>query len=351
MALGMNGASARTCRRKYSRCRTETVLKFDREELIPVVIQDHATKEVLMAAFMNEEAFRLTCETGYTHFFSRSRNALWRKGEQSGNVQEVRALFVNCEENSLLIHIVQHGEAACHTGYRSCYYRRLLADGSYETVAERIFDPEVVYSALHQTSSVVGNLFPIADKTMHTEAHTGVPGTQFNVPLEAAMRPLYAVYLYLRDHDLSEQSNTSRLLQEHDHGYLVARLGDELQELAEVQSGEHVHSGRQPDTILEGSQVGYWLLLLAAGNHLGYDAFTPHASILHGYYDNDSEEKAIEQRQQCLDLLTANEAATIVQGLDLGFALIGWACARAGVSPVAPAEFDLEQMRKKGLVE
>src|SRR5579863_2555217 len=121
------------------------MLKFDRSELIPAVIQDDATGDVLMVAFMNEEAYQRTRETGYTHFFSRSRQAIWRKGEQSGNVQEVRAIFVNCEENSLLIRVVQHGGAACHTGHRSCYYRRLLPDGTYETIAERIFDPEIVY--------------------------------------------------------------------------------------------------------------------------------------------------------------------------------------------------------------
>jgi len=123
------------------------MLKFDRQGLVPAVIQDDATDEVLMVAFMNEEALARTRETGYTHFFSRSRNATWRKGEQSGNVQEVRDIFVNCEENSLLIRVIQHGGAACHTGYRSCYYRRLLADGTYETVAERVFDPDVVYAS------------------------------------------------------------------------------------------------------------------------------------------------------------------------------------------------------------
>jgi phosphoribosyl-AMP cyclohydrolase len=121
------------------------MLKFDRQGLIPVVIQDDTTAEVLMVAFMNEEALCLTRETGFTHFFSRSRNAIWRKGEQSGHAQQVRDIFVNCEENSLLIRVVQLGNAACHEGYRSCYYRRLLPDDRYETVAERIFDPEVVY--------------------------------------------------------------------------------------------------------------------------------------------------------------------------------------------------------------
>ncbi len=320
------------------------MLKFDRQGLIPAVIQDHATGEVLMLAFMNEEAFRLTRQTGYTHFFSRSRNAIWRKGEQSGHVQEVRDIIVNCEENSLLIRVVQHGEAACHTGYRSCYHRRLLPDDTYEIVAERLFDPAVVYGTTHETPSDSQNVFPIATETTRREEQQ---------KLDAEMRQLYGVYLYLRDHDLSEQSNTSRLLQEHSQSYLVARLADELQELADVQSGEHVHSGRQPDTILEGSQVGYWLLLLAATCNLRYDDFMPHAAILSGYdeQNGDGDEKAIELHQQCLNLLTTHEPSTIAQGLGLGFALIGWACARAGVSPLAPAEFDLEQMRRKGLVK
>jgi phosphoribosyl-AMP cyclohydrolase len=320
------------------------MLKFDRQGLIPAVIQDHATGEVLMLAFMNEEAFHLTRQTGYTHFFSRSRNAIWRKGEQSGHVQEVRDIFVNCEENSLLIRVVQHGEAACHTGYRSCYHRRLLPDDTYETVAERLFDPAVVYGTTHETPSDSKKVFPIAIGTTRREEQQR---------LEAEMRQLYGVYLYLRDHDLSEQSNTSRLLQEHSQSYLVARLADELQELADVQSGEHVHSGRQPDTILEGSQVGYWLLLLAATCNLRYEDFMPHAAILSGYdeQNGDGDEKAIELRQQCLNLLTTHEPSMIAQGLGLGFALIGWACARAGVSPLAPAEFDLEQMRHKGLVK
>ena len=294
------------------------MLKFDRQGLIPTVIQDDATNEVLMVAFMNEEAFDRTRATGYTHFFSRSRNLVWRKGEQSGNVQEVRAIFVNCEENSLLIRVVQHGEAACHTGHRSCYYRRLLPDGSYETVAERLFDPDIVY------------------------------GTS-EASLEAKLRQLYGIYLYLRDHDLSEESNTSRLLQERSQGYLVARLADELQELAGVQSGEHVHTGRQPDTILEASQVEYWLLLLAASRNLHYDDFAPHLAILHGYSTGKNEEEAIEQRQHCLNMLKNNDLAEIAQGLQLGFDLIGQACAGAGVSPLAPAEYDLEQMQRKGL--
>src|SRR6266496_3343129 len=130
---------------------------------------------------------------------------------------------------------------------------------------------------------------------------------QLSLALEKKMLPLYGAYLYLRDHDLSEESNTSRLLQEHSKSYLLSRLSDELQEMANVQSGEHMHTDRQSDTILECSQVGY-----------------------------------------CLSLLANTEPAMIAQGLRLGFALIGWACAEANVNPLDPAEFDLAQMRRKG---
>src|SRR5437764_8197400 len=137
------------------------MLKFDRQGLLPAVIQDDATGEVLMVAFMNEEALLLTREKGYSQSFIRSRNTIWRKGEQSGNVQEVRDIFVNCEETSLLIKVVQHGDAACHTGYRSCYFRRLLPDDGYEFVAERVFDPDIVYGLMREESQDEGEI-PIA---------------------------------------------------------------------------------------------------------------------------------------------------------------------------------------------
>ncbi|GAC1566851.1 MAG: hypothetical protein NVS3B14_11040 [Ktedonobacteraceae bacterium] len=298
------------------------MLSFDREGLIPAVIQDDTTNEVLMVAFMNQAAFDLTRETGYTHFYSRSRGALWRKGEQSGNTQEVHAIYVNCEENSLLMRVTQHGGAACHTGYRSCYYRRLLSDGSYETIAGRVFDPEQVYNTRAQQA----------------------------VQLENVMRQLYSFYIYLRDHAMSEESNTSRLLQEHTPAYLAARLADELQELAGVQSGEHQHSDRQSDTRLEGSQVGYWLLLLAATYNLKYQEFLPHTAILRGYEERVSAEQSIDLRQRCLNLLTTNDPAHVIQGLEIGFQLIGWACAEAQISPLSPPEFDLQQMNRKGRV-
>src|SRR5260370_20527647 len=134
-------------------------------------------------------------------------------------------------------------------------------------------------------------------------------------------------------------------------GYPPGRLGDEMEELADVQNGEHVHSDRQSDTRLEGSQVGYWLLLLAAIYKLKYQEFQPHKAILQGYVEHVSSEQSIELRQRCLNLLTTYDPNQVVGGLEIGFQLIGWACAEAQISPLAPAEFDLEQMKRKGLTQ
>src|SRR5436305_7140499 len=136
---------------------------------------------------------------------------------------------------------------------------------------------------------------------------------QLSRALEKKMLPLYGAYIYLRDHDLSEESNTSLLLQEHSQSYLVSRLGDELQELADVQSGEHIHTDRQSDTVLEGSQVGYWLLLLAAVKKIRYDDFRPHEAVLGGYNEQHDSGWSLEQRENCLNQLITNGPDVIAQ--------------------------------------
>lgn len=100
-------------------------LKFDEKGLIPAVIQEVDTKEVLMVAYMDKEALRLTIETGYTHFWSRSRQKYWKKGETSGNVQEVKVIYYDCDADCLLVMVKQHGNGACHTGNRTCFYREI----------------------------------------------------------------------------------------------------------------------------------------------------------------------------------------------------------------------------------
>jgi phosphoribosyl-AMP cyclohydrolase len=112
--------------------------------LLPAIVQDYQTKEVLMLAYINEEAWSKTLETGKAHYWSRSRNQLWLKGETSGHVQIIRAILVDCDEDTVVYQVDQLGGAACHTGHRSCFYRRLQGD-DFVTEEEKVFDPEKVY--------------------------------------------------------------------------------------------------------------------------------------------------------------------------------------------------------------
>ncbi len=119
---------------------------FEKTPLIPVIAQDDATGDVLMLAYMNAEAYAETLRTGRVVYFSRSRNKLWRKGEESGNVQELKSLWFDCDADTLLARVHQIGGAACHEGYKSCFFRKLSSDGqSFEVVGDRVFDPAVVY--------------------------------------------------------------------------------------------------------------------------------------------------------------------------------------------------------------
>jgi phosphoribosyl-AMP cyclohydrolase len=112
--------------------------------LIPAIAQDEKTGEVLMMAFMNKESWELTLKTGIVHYWSRSRNELWKKGETSGNIQEVKEIRIDCDNDTVLIKVKQTGDAACHTGYRSCFYR-VLKSGVLSEDGVRIFNPEEVY--------------------------------------------------------------------------------------------------------------------------------------------------------------------------------------------------------------
>ena len=119
---------------------------FARHELIPVIAQDDATGDVLMLAYMNQTAYEETLQTGRVCYWSRSRQKLWRKGEESGNVQELRSIFFDCDADTLLVRVHQIGGAACHEGYRSCFFRRLDPQTrQIEVVGERVLDPVAVY--------------------------------------------------------------------------------------------------------------------------------------------------------------------------------------------------------------
>src|SRR5438270_7254095 len=121
------------------------MLDFDKAGgLVSAIAQDDATGEVLMIAWMNQEAFEETVRTGRAVYYSRSRGKLWRKGEESGNVQEVREVRIDCDADTILLKVHQVGGAACHEGYRSCFFRR-VEPGGLRTLGERLFDPAQVY--------------------------------------------------------------------------------------------------------------------------------------------------------------------------------------------------------------
>lgn len=120
-----------------------TYLDFSKG-LLPAVVQDHKTGEVLMLAYMNEEAWKMTLKTHIAHYYSRSRRSLWKKGETSGHTQKVKEIYIDCDGDTILLKVEQRG-AACHMGYRSCFYRK-LEDNNLKVVGERVFDPKKVYN-------------------------------------------------------------------------------------------------------------------------------------------------------------------------------------------------------------
>ena len=120
---------------------------FDSRGLVPVIIQDIKTGEALMLAWMNKEALKKTINTGKTHFWGRSRKKLWLKGEISGHHQLVREIYLDCDGDTLLIKVEQI-KAACHLGYKSCFFRKLSKKGEWEIVKEKIFEPKEVYKTV-----------------------------------------------------------------------------------------------------------------------------------------------------------------------------------------------------------
>jgi len=120
--------------------------RFDANGLIVCITVEAGTREILMVAYMNEEAWQKTLETGKAHYYSRSRKGAWFKGEESGNFQEVKDAFIDCDNDTILLQVNQIGGAACHEGYKSCFFRRIdPATGNVTVVGDRVFDPKAVY--------------------------------------------------------------------------------------------------------------------------------------------------------------------------------------------------------------
>lgn len=120
-------------------------LRFDKGNgLLPAIVQDYNTNEVLMVAYINEEAWQKTLTTGKAHYWSRSRNKIWLKGESSSHYQMIKEILVDCDEDTVIYKVEQLGDAACHNGYRSCFFRR-VEDGIFNVKDEPVFDPREVY--------------------------------------------------------------------------------------------------------------------------------------------------------------------------------------------------------------
>jgi phosphoribosyl-AMP cyclohydrolase len=123
------------------------LLDFEKQGgLIPAIAQDWETGEILMLAYMNRESFEETLRTNKACYYSRSRGKLWRKGEESGNVQKVKEIRMDCDSDTLILKVEQVGGAACHTGYRSCFYRK-IEDGKVVEDGTKVFDPKEVYKS------------------------------------------------------------------------------------------------------------------------------------------------------------------------------------------------------------
>ncbi|MBL4902487.1 phosphoribosyl-AMP cyclohydrolase [Desulfocapsa sp. AH-315-G09] len=116
----------------------------DSQGLLPAIVQDAKSGEVLMLAYINKEAWGKTLATGKAHYWSRSRQKLWLKGESSGHVQKIHEILIDCDQDTVVFKVEQLGGAACHKGYCSCFFRRVV-NGEVEIIGERVFDPAVVY--------------------------------------------------------------------------------------------------------------------------------------------------------------------------------------------------------------
>ena len=123
----------------------ELAFHKNEQRLLPAIVQDHVSGEILMLAFINQQAWEKTLATGKAHYWSRSRNTLWLKGESSGHVQLIREILVDCDSDTVIYKVEQLGGAACHTGYRSCFFRRVEGETLVSVFAQKVFEPDQVY--------------------------------------------------------------------------------------------------------------------------------------------------------------------------------------------------------------
>jgi phosphoribosyl-AMP cyclohydrolase len=293
---------------------SELPVRFGADGLVPAVITDATDGKVLMIGFMNHDALTATRETGYVHFWSRSRGELWKKGGTSGHVQRVESIAINCDQNALLIEARQTG-AVCHDGYPTCFYRRLEPDNTLTVTHDRRFDPRDVY----------GN-------------GAGLAGTT---------RRWWGAYETLCDTDLEGKSATSRMLRAKDDR-ITPRIADELLELAGALDGSHRHVDISSDVALEAGQVCYWVALRCVRDHLTWDEVRPDRAL----------DPAVAPAGLSLSAVgallrhAAGEWPTVEGDLTASFAhetlsRVREVCALVGVSPATLVEADLRELRTR----
>lgn len=295
-------------------------VRFDSSGLVPAIVQDADSGDVLMLAYVNEEALQKTRETGRAHYWSRSRGKLWRKGETSGNEQIVIGARINCEQNSLLLEVRQIG-AVCHEGYATCFYRTLADDGTLSVVRDRVFDPR--------------------------EAYGLSPSPNAGLNILEATRHQFGAYVFLRNNDLAEVSATSRRLRS-STGRGRLRIADELLELAGVLTGDHRHTSIERDVLLEASQVVYWLYVELVRTGILWDQFRPDRALVTTNSEVSPDLAARLLRADAefwrngppgIDSLADSAHATL--------ALVAQACQSAGVNPLDAVLADLDELRAR----
>lgn len=136
-------------------------LKYNEAGLIPAIVQEVSTKEVLMLAWMNREAVEKTLSTGEVWFYSRSRQKMWKKGETSGHIQKLKGFYYDCDADTLLVLAEQVGGAACHEGYTSCFHNKVQQDGTITVEGEKKFDPDRVYGEQTLGPAIINDLFQV----------------------------------------------------------------------------------------------------------------------------------------------------------------------------------------------
>lgn len=283
-------------------------INWPEDGLIPVVVQDDETDSVLMMGFMNAEALQQTRSTGQVHYWSRSRQELWHKGGGSGHVQHVRSISINCDRNSLLIRVQQIG-AVCHDGYATCYYRDLQDDGALAINQDRLFDPRDLY----------GDGFGLA----------------------ALTKEWWGAYEWLRDHDLTTQSGTSRLLRDSNES-VISRIQDELIELAGVLDGSHVHTQQPDDAILEASQCCYWIAIESIKNGLRREDVHPDRAIdvPEATVDAAMAATVLRAEAHALQALSAGTASHLLQ-------ILAESLRTLDIDPRDCIEYDLRELRTR----